>query len=61
MKTFEMRPDMNFTMGEYVVMLNHFQGIIGIGKNEYNWPGDGNHTPYMIIPNPTARYAIIVL
>jgi len=56
-----MCPDMNLTMGKYVVMPNHFHGIIGIGKNEYNRPGDGNHTPYMIIPNPTARYAIIVL
>ena len=35
-KTFEMRSDMNLTMGEYVVMPNHFHAIIGIGENEYN-------------------------
>src|SRR5690625_4596008 len=35
-KTFEMRPDMNLWMGEYVVMPNHFHAIIGIGENEYN-------------------------
>lgn len=39
-KTFEMRPDMNLTMGEYVVMPNHFHAIIGIGENEYNKKGD---------------------
>jgi putative transposase len=36
LKTFEMRPDMNLWMGEFVVMPNHFHGIIGIGENEYN-------------------------
>lgn len=35
-KTFEIRPDMNLTMGEYVVMPNHFHAIIIIGENEYN-------------------------
>jgi putative transposase len=36
LKTFEMRPDMNLWMGEYVIMPNHFHAIIGIGKNKYN-------------------------
>ena len=36
LKTFEMRPDMNLMMGEFVVMPNHFHAIIGIGPNEYN-------------------------
>ena len=36
LKTFEMRPDMNLEMGEYVVMPNHIHAIIGIGKNKYN-------------------------
>ena len=36
LKTFEMRPDMNLQMGEYVVMPNHFHAIIIIGRNEYN-------------------------
>ncbi|MGM0579461.1 MAG: transposase [Bacteroidota bacterium] len=35
-KTFELRPDMNLFMGEYIVMPNHFHGIIGIGENRYN-------------------------
>lgn len=35
-KTFELRPDMNLEMGEYVVMPNHFHALIGIGRNEYN-------------------------
>ncbi len=36
LKTFEMRPDMNLHMGEYVVMPNHFHAIVGIGANKYN-------------------------
>lgn len=36
LKTFELRKDMNLTMGEFVVMPNHFHAIIGIGENEYN-------------------------
>lgn len=36
LKTFELRSDMNLTMGEFVVMPNHFHAIIGIGENEYN-------------------------
>jgi REP element-mobilizing transposase RayT len=36
LKTFEMRPDMNLQMGEYVVMPNHFHAIIIIGDNKYN-------------------------
>jgi len=35
-KTFEMRPDMNLMMGEFVVMPNHFHAIIRIGPYEYN-------------------------
>ncbi len=36
LKTFEIRPDMNLWMGEFVVMPNHFHAIIGIGVNQYN-------------------------
>ncbi|MEI7812193.1 MAG: hypothetical protein WCJ01_07185 [Ignavibacteria bacterium] len=36
LKTFELRPDMNLYMGEFVVMPNHFHAIIGIGENIYN-------------------------
>ena len=35
-RTFNMRPDMNLWMDEFVVMPNHFHGIIGIGENKYN-------------------------
>ncbi len=37
-KTFVIRADMNLTMGEYIVMPNHFHAIIIIGKNLYNSP-----------------------
>ncbi|MDD3132201.1 MAG: hypothetical protein PHN94_10295 [Bacteroidales bacterium] len=36
LKTFDMRPDMNLSMGAFVVMPNHFHAIIAIGENEYN-------------------------
>ena len=36
LKTPELRPDMNIELGEFVVMPNHFHGIIIIGKNKYN-------------------------
>jgi hypothetical protein len=41
LKTFEIRPDMNLSMSEYVVMPNHFHGIVVIGENEFNFDGDG--------------------
>lgn len=36
LKTPELRPDMNLDLMEYVVMPNHFHGIIYIGENSYN-------------------------
>lgn len=36
LKTFELRPDMNLGMEEFVVMPNHFHAIIIIGENQYN-------------------------
>jgi putative transposase len=36
LKTKELRPDMNLELGEYVVMPNHFHGIIFIDDNQYN-------------------------
>ncbi len=36
LKTPVIRPDMNLQLGEFVVMPNHFHGIIFIGENEYN-------------------------
>lgn len=44
-KTFAMRPDMNLEMDEYVVMPNHFHGIIMIGENRYNAGTDGMGRP----------------
>lgn len=35
-KTIALRPDMNLSLGEFVVMPNHFHGIIFIGENEFN-------------------------
>ena len=35
-RTFDIRPDMNLWMDEFVVMPNHFHAIIGIGENKYN-------------------------
>lgn len=36
LKTPEIRPDMNIELGEFVVMPNHFHGILFIGDNEFN-------------------------
>jgi len=35
------RPDMNLELGAFVVMPNHFHGIVIIGKNKYNRRDDG--------------------
>lgn len=35
-KSLEIRPDMNLELGEFVVMPNHFHGIMIIGENEFN-------------------------
>lgn len=35
-KTLEIRPDMNLELGEFVVMPNHFHGVLFIGNNEFN-------------------------
>ncbi len=35
-KTVELRPDMNLELGEFIVMPNHFHGIMIIGENCYN-------------------------
>ena len=36
LKTPEIRPGMNLNLDEYVVMPDHFHGIIIIGENEFN-------------------------
>lgn len=35
-KTPQIRPDMNLDSGKFVVMPNHFHGIVMIGENKYN-------------------------
>lgn len=42
-KTTELRPDMNISLGEFVVMPDHIHGIICIGKNKFNARGDAMH------------------
>jgi REP element-mobilizing transposase RayT len=39
LKTPDLRPDMNIELGEFVVMPNHFHGIITIGENQFNKVG----------------------
>ena len=36
LQTFKLRSDMALELGEFIVMPNHFHGIIIIGNNEYN-------------------------
>ncbi len=43
-KSPDIRPDMNLKLGVFVVMPNHFHGIVIIGKNKYNQrDGGGGH------------------
>ena len=42
-KTPDIRPDMNLELGEFVVMPNHFHGIIIIGDNAYNTECDDHN------------------
>jgi REP element-mobilizing transposase RayT len=42
LKTFELRLDMNLIPDEYVIMPNHFHGIVVFGENQYNTDKTGN-------------------
>ena len=46
-KTPELRPDMNLELDVFVVMPNHFHGIIIIGENQYNTNRDTNRRDAM--------------
>src|SRR5436190_16266187 len=46
-KTPSIRPDMNLTLAEYVVMPDHFHAIISIGKNQYN---ESNYVQSLVAP-----------
>ena len=51
-KTPEIRPDMNLESGEFVVMPNHFHGIIMIGENQFNNHGrDAMHSASVGVPS----------
>lgn len=43
LKSAEIRADMNLELGEFIVMPNHFHGLITIGKNNYNTRTDAMH------------------
>ena len=43
LKTGELRADMNLILDEFVVMPNHFHGIIFIGGNQYNCAESGDN------------------
>jgi REP element-mobilizing transposase RayT len=40
LRTPEIRPDMNLSLGEYQVMPNHFHAILIIGENKFNIPAN---------------------
>jgi len=48
LKTLKIRPDMNLKLGEFVVMPNHFHGIIQIGKNQYNTSNNGRDAMHCV-------------
>lgn len=53
LKTFDLRPDMNLILGEYIIMPNHFHAIIIIGKNQYNIDGHVETQCIASLPPPT--------
>ena len=52
-RSLALRPDMNLELGEFVVMPNHFHGIIIIGENQYNTAScrDAMHCVSTATPN----------
>jgi len=50
-KTPLVRPDMNLQMEEFVVMPDHFHGLIAVGDNPYNEETNHIHNKQMNIPN----------
>ena len=53
MLTPKIRPDMNLDLGEFVVIPNHFHGILIIGENEYNGGGDNARDAMHCVSTPT--------
>ncbi len=66
-KTPQKRPDMNLTLGPYVIMPDHFHSIIHIGDNEYNQSiqkdSSANHGDSAVAPHcfPVAPHCNAVL
>ena len=66
LKTPAIRPDMNIALDEFVVMPNHFHGIILIGENQYNKRNavlndeDDVETPCMASPQYKASLQCII-
>ena len=48
-----LRPDMNITLGPFVIMPNHFHAIVEIGKNKYNQRGVGRRDAIHCVSTPT--------
>ena len=46
------RPDMNLILDEFIVMPNHIHGIIGIGRNEFNYSPEQTDAMHCV---PTAE------
>ena len=43
LKTIPLRPDTNITLGEFILMPNHFHSIIQIGNNQFNTRRDASN------------------
>lgn len=60
-KTPLIRPDMNLELGDFVVMPNHFHGVLIIGENEFNGRnGGGRYAMHRVsatnAPNPQNKF-----
>jgi putative transposase len=56
LKTLETRPDMNLELAEFVVMPNHFHGIIMVGENSYNGRNAISNISNAEANNPTNKF-----
>lgn len=61
-KSPEIRPDMNLELGEFLVMPNHFHGIMIIGENEFNRVDDGRAAMHLVStsnapPTPANKFS----
>ena len=59
-KTPSLRPDMNITLDEYIIMPDHFHGIIKIGENRYNdnLPNECTHAMHGVSDSAHAMHAV---